>query len=209
MTIHHPLLDPNPPSCWHILGAIAFDFHVPEYLCFMAIRFTTVVLLLGAFSMVEAAAQTENPSSNQDGWWHDLFRADSASRTGETFCKDDSTFWDLPSAEVRFVMPDTLKVLDSLDKANPRPVQGHRIQIYFGTCRKPGPSAPNSAGTPRHPLPTDAHRPQLRGDCGQLRDVWSARRAWKKECRRLETRLGHPQQHRFAGASLNVTSTIE
>ena len=178
MTIHHPLLDPNPPSCWHILGAIAFDFHVPEYLCFMAIRFTTVVLLLGAFSMVEAAAQTENPSSDQDGWWHDLFRADSASRIGETFCKDDSTFWDLPSAEVRFVMPDTLKVLDSLDKANPRPVQGHRIQIYFGNLQEArsirAEFRRNHPDTPCQLMPID---PNYAVTVGNYRDVWSARRA--------------------------------
>ena len=144
----------------------------------MAIRFTTVVLLLGAFSMVEAAAQTDNPSSDQDGWWHDLFRADSASRTGETFCTDDSTFRDLPSAEVHVVMPDTLKVLDSLDKANPRPVQGHRIQIYFGNLQEArsirAEFRRNHPDTPCQLMPID---PNYAVTVGNYRDVWSARRA--------------------------------
>lgn len=178
MTIHPALLDPNPPKCWHILGAIGFDFHDPEYLCFMTFRLTIAVLLVSALCFIEATAQVNSAPADQEGWWHDLFRTDSASGPDSKFCAGDSTFRDLPPAEVSLVMPDTLRVLDSLDKVNPRPVQGHRIQIYFGNLQEArsirAEFRRNHPDTPCQLMPID---PNYAVTVGNYRDVWSARRA--------------------------------
>lgn len=169
---------PNASSYWHILGTIVFDFPIREYLCFMTFRCTLGVLLLSACSLVEAKAQANTTPSDQEGWWHELFRPDSANRPASQFCLGDSTFQDLPPAEVRLIVPDTLKVLDSLDKANPRPVQGHRIQIYFGNLQEArsirAQFRRDHPDTPCQLMPID---PNYAVTVGNYRDVWSARRA--------------------------------
>jgi hypothetical protein len=75
-------------------------------------------------------------------------------------------------------MPDTLRVLDSLDKVNPRPVQGHRIQIYFGNLQEArsirAEFRRNHPDTPCQLMPID---PNYAVTVGNYRDVWSARRA--------------------------------
>ena len=176
--IFSPSKDRDWPSRWHILGTIVSDFHVPEYLCFMSFRFTTAVLLLCAFATAQARAQTEASSSNQEGWWHDLFRPDSAAQAEAKFCLGDSTFHDLPPATVNLVMPDTLNVLDSLDKAHPRPVQGHRIQIYFGNLQEArsirAQFRRDHPDTPCQLMPID---PNYAVTVGNYRDLWSAKRA--------------------------------
>ena len=147
----------------------------------MTFRFTTAVLFLCAFATAEGRAQTKAPSSDQEGWWQELFRPDSANRSDATFCWGDSTFHDLPPATVSLVMPDTLKVLDSLDKANPRPVQGHRIQIYFGNLQEArsirAQFRREHPDTPCQLMPID---PNYAVTVGNYRDVWSARRALKE-----------------------------
>ena len=144
----------------------------------MTFRCTLGVLLLSACSLVEAKAQANTSPSEQEGWWHELFRPDSANRPLSPFCAGDSTFQDLPQADVRLLMPDTLKVLDSLDKTNPRPVQGHRIQIYFGNLQDArsirAQFRRDHPDTPCQLMPID---PNYAVTVGNYRDVWSARRA--------------------------------
>jgi hypothetical protein len=127
---------------------------------------------------MEAKAQANTTPSDEEGWWHGLFRPDSANRPASPFCLGDSTFQDWPPAEVRLLMPDTLKVLDSLDKANPRPVQGHRIQIYFGNLQEArsirAQFRRDHPDTPCQLMPID---PNYAVTVGNYRDVWSARRA--------------------------------
>ena len=75
-------------------------------------------------------------------------------------------------------LPDTLHVLDSLDKADPVPLQGWRIQIYFGNLQDA--RAVRAAFRKDHPqvacqlMPI---APNYAVTVGNYRDTWSARRA--------------------------------
>ena len=75
-------------------------------------------------------------------------------------------------------MPDTLRTLDSLDKADPKPLQGYRIQIYFGDLQEA--RAIRAAFRRDHPreacllMPI---APNYAVTVGNYRDMWSAQRA--------------------------------
>ncbi|MEE2919397.1 MAG: hypothetical protein VYA72_04295 [Bacteroidota bacterium] len=146
----------------------------------MTIRCTAFILSLGWFAMGEALAQT-NTAATQEGWWQDLFRADSATKARTGSDLRPVGHLDLPPADVTLVMPDTLKVLDSLDKTNPRPVQGHRIQIYFGNLQEARSTRAafrrDHPDTPCQLMPID---PNYAVTVGNYRDIWSARRALKE-----------------------------
>ena len=75
-------------------------------------------------------------------------------------------------------MPDTLRSLDSLAKLEPPPLQGFRVQIYFGDLQKARAvrAAFNRAypDVASHLQPID---PNYAVTVGNFRDAWSARRA--------------------------------
>ena len=97
----------------------------------------------------------------------------------------DSTTWqtqvapEKPSAvEATWNMPDTLRSLDSLAKLNPAPLQGFRVQIYFGDLQEAravraafNRACPDVAS---HLHPID---PNYAVTVGNFRDAWSAQRA--------------------------------
>ena len=97
----------------------------------------------------------------------------------------DSTTWqaqvapEKPSAvEATWNMPDTLRSLDSLAKLNPTPLQGFRVQIYFGDLQEAravraafNRACPDVAS---HLHPID---PNYAVTVGNFRDAWSAQRA--------------------------------
>ena len=84
-----------------------------------------------------------------------------------------------PSAvEANWNMPDTLRSLDSLAKLNPAPLQGFRVQIYFGDLQEAravraafNRACPDVAS---HLHPID---PNYAVTVGNFRDAWSAQRA--------------------------------
>ena len=75
-------------------------------------------------------------------------------------------------------LPDTLHVLDSLDKADPSPLQGWRIQIYFGNLQDA--RAVRAAFRKDHPqvacqlMPI---APNYAVTVGNYRNTWAAQRA--------------------------------
>ncbi len=75
-------------------------------------------------------------------------------------------------------MPDTLKSLCSLAKLNPAPLQGFRVQIYFGDLQEAravraafNRACPDVASQ-LHPID-----PNYAVTVGNFRDAWSAQRA--------------------------------
>ena len=75
-------------------------------------------------------------------------------------------------------MPDTLRSLDSLAKLDPAPLQGFRVQIYFGDLQEAravraafNRACPDVAS---HLHPID---PNYAVTVGNFRDAWSAQRA--------------------------------
>ena len=75
-------------------------------------------------------------------------------------------------------MPDTLAVLDSLDKTDPRPLEGYRIQIYFGDLQ--GARSVRASFRRDHPdVPCQLMpiSPNYAVTVGDYRDLWSAKRA--------------------------------
>ena len=75
-------------------------------------------------------------------------------------------------------MPDTLAVLDSLDKTDPRPLKGYRIQIYFGDLQ--GARSVRASFRRDHPdVPCQLMpiSPNYAVTVGDYRDLWSAKRA--------------------------------
>jgi hypothetical protein len=91
--------------------------------------------------------------------------------------------WHLPEeqhapATFEWTLPEGLAQLDSLDKADPKPLQGYRIQIYFGELQEA--RSVRAAFRRDHPnvecqlLPI---APNYAVTVGNYRDMWSAHRA--------------------------------
>ena len=83
-----------------------------------------------------------------------------------------------PPATFSWSLPTGLATLDSLDKADPKPLQGYRIQIYFGDLQEA--RAVRAAFRRDHPeeacqlMPI---APNYAVTVGNYRDMWSAQRA--------------------------------
>lgn len=84
----------------------------------------------------------------------------------------------MSAATFEWTLPDGLASLDSLDKADPAPLQGYRIQIYFGDLQEA--RGVRAAFRREHPdiecqlLPI---APNYAVTVGNYRDMWSAQRA--------------------------------
>ena len=160
--------------------------------------------LAGFLALSSCHAQTDSIAASPDGqWWKGLFRPEGGtdmtpgdqptSPTGLERAGVDSlhvleiSFLDsgspLPSEKPQdaawtWSLPDTLHVLDSLDKADPSPLQGWRIQIYFGNLQDA--RAVRAAFRKDHPqvacqlLPI---APNYAVTVGNYRDTWAAQRA--------------------------------
>ena len=160
--------------------------------------------LAGFLALSSCHAQTDSIATSSDGqWWKGLFRAEEGSdmRHGDKSSSPatvggaevdslhvlESSFWGsgspLPSEKPQGVawtwsLPDTLHVLDSLDKADPSPLQGWRIQIYFGNLQDA--RAVRAAFRKDHPqvacqlMPI---APNYAVTVGNYRDTWAAQRA--------------------------------
>lgn len=156
------------------------------------------VLWLGWLPVAGQAQQDSLPAP--DSWWKGLFRV-----TEMPACQPDSTGIDtstdsvgnpnleldggldsvrsetwpmFPPASFAWNLPEGLAQLDSLDKAEPAPLQGYRIQIYFGDLQEA--RSVRAAFRRDHPdvacqlLPIS---PNYAVTVGNYRDLWSAQRA--------------------------------
>lgn len=165
-------------------------------------RFLPLVLLVGsAWISAPVMAQTDTTSTDS-GWWKGLFRpTDEAPSTAPQESVGTSTAE--PAAEIPSDTPSTMEdtlalpilrsaqpatfswslpaglaTLDSLDKADPKPLQGYRIQIYFGDLQEA--RAVRAAFRRDHPdeacqlMPI---APNYAVTVGNYRDMWSAHRA--------------------------------
>lgn len=165
-------------------------------------RFLPLVLLVGsAWISAPVMAQTDTTSTDS-GWWKGLFRpTDEAPSTAPQESVGTSTAE--PAAEIPSDTPSTMEdtlalpilrsaqpatfswslpaglaTLDSLDKADPKPLQGYRIQIYFGDLQEA--RAVRAAFRRDHPdeacqlMPI---APNYAVTVGNYRDMWSAQRA--------------------------------
>ena len=154
-------------------GAEFPDGALPEYLCPMPCVRHLSALMVGAALLSSAAAQTDSTSA-QETWWKGLFRPDETAtsplpsdgtpnaqydtKTLINNALDTAAFMNVPPerslsdvtrlpATWTWTMPDTLRTLDSLDKADPKPLQGTASKSILVTCRKPEPFGPHSVGT--------------------------------------------------------------
>ncbi|MGB1384468.1 MAG: hypothetical protein ACPG66_00960 [Flavobacteriales bacterium] len=166
-------------------------------------RLTTLVsLAIGALSAPAAWGQQDSIKS-PDMWWKGLFRpantvnSADCEATEATAVKVESgtvnaaesegdTTLVLPHtpterhapATFEWILPERLAHLDSLDKADPKPLEGYRIQIYFGELQEA--RAVRAAFRRDHPdvacqlLPIT---PNYAVTVGNFRDMWSAQRA--------------------------------
>lgn len=153
-------------------------------------------------------AQTDSTQTAPDAWWKGLFRPaqevarapaspkgqpantspDSASGAAETAVDSASMAWagapgePRPPGSVTWHVPEGVAALDSLSKAHPSPLQGYRIQIYFGTLNEA--RAVRAAFRRDHPqtacqlLPLS---PNYAVTVGNYRDKWEAQRALERE----------------------------
>jgi len=154
------------------------------------------ILAAGVVLPQTSFAQTDTTQTEGETWWKGLFRGgqetpqpipkptqDSMDTT--TLTKMDSVV--LTPAQVpprpdavlaTWSMPDTLRSLDSLAKLDPAPLQGFRVQIYFGDLQEAravraafNRACPDVAS---HLHPID---PNYAVTVGNFRDAWSAQRA--------------------------------
>ena len=177
-----------------------------EYLCFMNGNFGAIRLakwsgmtLLAGVLATPAAAQQDSLKATET-WWKGLFRpvempecVPSSEATVPTAQPDPAGPWgpaqdssskataawpDMAAATFQWTLPDGLASLDSLDKADPAPLQGYRIQIYFGDLQEA--RGVRAAFRRDHPdiecqlLPIT---PNYAVTVGNYRDMWSAQRA--------------------------------
>ena len=159
------------------------------------------ILACSAWMSSPAAAQIDSTASDS-GWWKGLFRpADDMTAPASTEATvtpsakpervtltdlpaqgDDSVSFQGPAivapATFSWTLPEGLATLDSLDKADPKPLQGYRIQIYFGDLQEA--RAVRAAFRRDHPneacqlMPIT---PNYAVTVGNYRDMWSAQRA--------------------------------
>lgn len=156
------------------------------------------LLAAGAVLPQTSFAQTDTTQTEGETWWKGLFGGGEETPqhlpenahpevpdTAAIRVVLDSTTWqaqvapEKPSAvEATWNMPDTLRSLDSLAKLNPAPLQGFRVQIYFGDLQEAravraafNRACPDVAS---HLHPID---PNYAVTVGNFRDAWSAQRA--------------------------------
>ena len=177
-------------------------FGIPEYLCYMW-RMAFFMLMLGTHvAAIQATAQTDSSQTHQSPaaegtWWKGLFRdvpsEDIASGRPNSAGSDSLADFSVPTdsalqlaqgpskaqpASFSWEMPDTLAVLDSLDKTDPKPLKGYRIQIYFGDLQ--GARSVRASFRRDHPdVPCQLMpiSPNYAVTVGDYRDLWSAKRA--------------------------------
>ena len=161
-------------------------------------------LMVGATLLSPVAAQTDSTSA-QETWWKGLFRPDETAtsplpsdgtpnaqydtKTLINNALDTAAFMNVPPerslsdvtrlpATWTWTMPDTLRTLDSLDKADPKPLQGYRIQIYFGDLQEARAiRAAFRRDHPREACQLMPIAPNYAVTVGNYRDMWSAQRA--------------------------------
>ncbi len=165
-------------------------------------RHLSFALFVGsAWISAPVAAQTDTTSSNS-GWWKGLFRPTEESPSvapndavvtpfseSATLISSENAGVTVDSLAIPVVrsaepatfgwtLPAGLASLDSLDKADPKPLQGYRIQIYFGDLQEA--RAVRAAFRRDHPneacqlMPIT---PNYAVTVGNYRDMWSAQRA--------------------------------
>ena len=165
-------------------------------------RFLPFVILVGSASISAPVVAQSDTTTTDSGWWKGLFRP-----TEEAPAAGALESVGTPSVETAFVissdtptamedslvlpikrnaqpatfswsLPAGLAALDSLDKADPKPLQGYRIQIYFGDLQEA--RAVRAAFRRDHPneacqlMPIT---PNYAVTVGNYRDMWSAQRA--------------------------------
>ena len=159
------------------------------------------MLVGSAWISAPVSAQTDTTSTDS-GWWKGLFRptdeapnaapresvgTPTAEPAAETPSDTPSAMEDtlaLPiprgaqPATFSWSLPAGLATLDSLDKADPKPLQGYRIQIYFGDLQE----ARAERAAFRRDHPDEACQlmpiaPNYAVTVGNYRNMWSAQRA--------------------------------
>lgn len=165
-------------------------------------RILPLVMLVGSAWILTPMAAQSDTTTTESGWWKGLFRPTDEAATAvpqdsvETptakpateipsdnpFAKGDTLALPIKrSAEpatFTWSLPNGLATLDSLDKADPKPLQGYRIQIYFGDLQEA--RAVRAAFRRDHPeeacqlMPIT---PNYAVTVGNYRDMWSAQRA--------------------------------
>ena len=167
-------------------------------------RFLPLFILVGSAWMTNTTWSQVDSTSAENGWWKGLFRpaeqvapapatspSDSevkkptaAVSTDVCTMPEDSLVFEnqrplhVAPATFSWTLPTGLAALDSMDKANPKPLEGHRIQIYFGDLQEA--RAVRAAFRREHPnvacqlVPIT---PNYAVTVGNYRDVWSAQRA--------------------------------
>ena len=154
------------------------------------------LLAAGAVLPQTSFAQTDTTRTEGGTWWKGLFRGGQETPqpiqepTHNTLDTTTVTTMDSTTLMPRHLpqrpdavlanwnMPDTLKSLDSLAKLDPAPLQGFRVQIYFGDLQEAravraafNRACPDVAS---HLHPID---PNYAVTVGNFRDAWSAQRA--------------------------------
>ena len=150
----------------------------------------------GAILPQASLAQTDTTQDGQENWWKGLFRGgqdvlqdlpldvQEAVDTTALIVNDSTAMQSRlvhskPGAvEALWIMPDTLKSLDSLAKLEPPPLLGFRVQIYFGNLQEA--RAVRAAFNRAYPdMASHLHPidPNYAVTVGNFRDSWSAQRA--------------------------------
>ena len=154
------------------------------------------LLAAGAVLPQTSFAQTDTTQTEGETWWKGLFRGGQETPQPTPEATQDSLDTTIlmtmdsvaltpahaperPDAVLAtWNMPDTLRSLDSLAKLDPAPLQGFRVQIYFGDLQEAravraafNRACPDVAS---HLHPID---PNYAVTVGNFRDAWSAQRA--------------------------------
>jgi len=154
------------------------------------------LLAAGAVLPQTSFAQTDTTQTEGETWWKGLFRGGQETPQPTPEATQDSLDTTIlmtmdsvaltpahaperPDAVLAtWNMPDTLRSLDSLAKLDPTPLQGFRVQIYFGDLQEAravraafNRACPDVAS---HLHPID---PNYAVTVGNFRDAWSAQRA--------------------------------
>jgi len=173
----------------------------PEFLG-LNVRNITLSFALAAGLCTPSAHAQQDSTQATETWWKGLFRPvempecnpqPSGARTTDSVdlkgpwrpAMDTSLILDteqssvaLPPASFEWTLPDGLAELDSLDKADPAPLQGYRIQIYFGGLKEArGVRAAFRRDHPEVDCQLLPIAPNYAVTVGNYRDTWAAQRA--------------------------------
>ena len=174
-----------------------------EYLCCMSRVFSAFLVVCVASVSTNTWSQVDTTITS-NAWWKVLFRPseevsplptsdalDSLKDLSvtqlfphsEMLSKDSSKLAEFTAtlghlATFSWALPAEIARLDSIDKADPKPLQGYRIQIYFGELQE----ARAVRAAFRRDYPNFACElmpiaPNYAVTVGNFRDQWSARRA--------------------------------